>query len=225
VKKRLERGRKLLRACLTRRGIALSTATLATLLDETATMACPVSVVLAESTTKAAALVAAGMVVVPELVSVRATALAEGLLRTMFASKLKLAAAMLAVLTVLAGGVCVVAYQLATGQQSDGQLAFAETVASKNESLALLPTAPTVPQDVRRRVSLAGRVTDSAGRPVAQARVFLRMAPYARTSTTGMRSRRRTCPVPIPTGKENLLFKTCVCRQATYCGLRSFRSM
>jgi RNA polymerase sigma factor (sigma-70 family) len=182
VKKRLERGRKLLRAYLTRRGIALSTAALAALLDETATMASPVSVVLAATTTKAAALVAAGMMVVPELVSVRAAALAEGLLRTMFASKLKLVAAVLAVVSVLAGGVGVVAYHLGNGQQSDRQLAIAATVAATDEALALLPAAATAPQDVRRRVSLAGRVTDSAGRPVAEASVSLRMSPYARTS-------------------------------------------
>jgi RNA polymerase sigma factor (sigma-70 family) len=97
---RLERGRDLLRSRLMRRGLTLSAALLGGLLAEDASAGVPAALV--GSTVKAAALRAAGAAVV----SARAVALAQGVLRTMFVTRLTTAALVLfAVVALGAAGI------------------------------------------------------------------------------------------------------------------------
>jgi RNA polymerase sigma factor (sigma-70 family) len=99
ISKRLARARNLLRARLVHRGVQLSTAVLATLLAEKTRAALPAA--LMQSTTKAALLVAAGKAVTG-VVSTQVAAWAEGVMRTMFLTKLKIGVLFLLGLTVLA---------------------------------------------------------------------------------------------------------------------------
>jgi RNA polymerase sigma factor (sigma-70 family) len=90
VKGMLERGRELLRSRLTRRGVTLSATALAGLLSENALPAA-VPAVLRDSTLEAALLFAAGKATPAEA----ASRLAEGVLQTMWISRVKLVAAWL----------------------------------------------------------------------------------------------------------------------------------
>jgi RNA polymerase sigma factor (sigma-70 family) len=91
VKGMLERGRELLRSRLARRGVTLSALALAGLLSEKA-LSAAVPAALGESTIKAALLFAAGKAVPAG----GAAALAEGVLRAMWISRLKVAVAVVA---------------------------------------------------------------------------------------------------------------------------------
>lgn len=93
--KRLTRGQELLRQRLSSRGLALSAAMLAALTESA-------SAALVDSTLKAAMLFAAGEAAAGA--STPATALAEGVLRSMFLSKLKVAAAMAVLIGMLGIG-------------------------------------------------------------------------------------------------------------------------
>ncbi|MGH7168765.1 MAG: efflux RND transporter periplasmic adaptor subunit, partial [Gemmataceae bacterium] len=100
---RLARGREMLRRRLLRRGVTLSVAGLTAALTACAVEATPA--ILLMRTTVQAALSFAGPSAAAA-VSPQVAALAEGVLRTMFVTKLKIAAVMLFVATVLtAGGV------------------------------------------------------------------------------------------------------------------------
>src|SRR5262249_36977878 len=91
---RLERGRSLLRKRLARRGLTLSAALMATMLGESvARAALPATFVV--SSTKAALLFAAGQPVPVGAAGGTACALAQGVLRSMLFTKLKLATAAL----------------------------------------------------------------------------------------------------------------------------------
>jgi RNA polymerase sigma factor (sigma-70 family) len=87
VKGRLARVRDLLRDRLSRRGLALPAVAVAATLARDAEAAVPQT--LLESTVKAATGVAAGQAVTAGSASATATAWAEGVLKTMFAAKLK----------------------------------------------------------------------------------------------------------------------------------------
>lgn len=87
VKIRLARARDLLRERLTRRGLTLSSALLASALAEQAGAAVPAT--LLESTTQAAAMFAAGNTLAIGAASMRAVGMAQGALRAMRISKLK----------------------------------------------------------------------------------------------------------------------------------------
>ncbi|HLN28226.1 MAG TPA: sigma-70 family RNA polymerase sigma factor [Gemmataceae bacterium] len=91
MSKRLLRGRELLRDRLLHRGIALSSAALVTLLESNAQAAVPP--VLLESSLRAAILVATGKTAAG-VVSTQVLQLAEGVLHTMFSTKLKVFAAL-----------------------------------------------------------------------------------------------------------------------------------
>lgn len=94
IKGRLTRARQLLHARLTRRGLALSTGFLVTTLAQTLAPAA-VPVVLREATVRAALLVAAGQAVTAGVVSAPVAALTNGVLRTMFLTKLTVACTVL----------------------------------------------------------------------------------------------------------------------------------
>ncbi len=94
IKGRLARARELLRPRLARRGLTLSTTALACVLTlDTASAAVPTS--LMHSTLKAALLVAAGQAATAGMVSVQAAALSQGVLRSMFLTKLTAVCAIL----------------------------------------------------------------------------------------------------------------------------------
>ncbi|HEY7327001.1 MAG TPA: efflux RND transporter periplasmic adaptor subunit [Gemmataceae bacterium] len=102
VYSRLSRGRELLRQRLQRRGVTMPAAALATALTARATDAAPaISLV---RTAARAALAFADPSATPT-VPPRVATLAEGVLRTMFVTKLKITAVMLLVICAAAGGV------------------------------------------------------------------------------------------------------------------------
>jgi hypothetical protein len=101
VKCRLSRARDLLRDRLTRRGLALSSGLLAPSLTEPASAA--VTPELQETTTRAAGLFAAGNTLAVATAP-RAVPLAEGVLKTMFLSKLQTVAAVVLVLGLVGTG-------------------------------------------------------------------------------------------------------------------------
>ncbi|HEV3164736.1 MAG TPA: sigma-70 family RNA polymerase sigma factor [Isosphaeraceae bacterium] len=107
VKGRLARARELLRSRLLRRGVAAPAGVLAFEIAREATAAVPPA--LLESTLKAAMLVAAGQVAAAGALSASVAALSQGVLRTMFTTKLKIGAA----LALTAGLVCSSAVVLA----------------------------------------------------------------------------------------------------------------
>jgi RNA polymerase sigma factor (sigma-70 family) len=99
---RVGRGLQRLRGRLARRGLTLSAAALATALSpKSAPAALPAA--LADSTLQAALLCAAGKPALA-LISARAAALTEGALRTMFMTRLKIAAALLLMVAVAGSG-------------------------------------------------------------------------------------------------------------------------
>src|SRR5262249_49462079 len=98
LRMRLSRGRKLLRERLTRRGVALAAA----LGTDPGSAAVPGSVVV--STAKAATSIAAGQAAAAGLVPPNVAALTEGMLQAMVATKRKIAAVVLLVLTLVGTG-------------------------------------------------------------------------------------------------------------------------
>jgi RNA polymerase sigma factor (sigma-70 family) len=104
VSGRMARGRELLRAKLTKRGLTLSSATLATLLTHNAASAMLVPAALATNTVKAALLVAAGNSLAASVISTPVATLTEGVLQAMFLTKLKIAAAVFLAMGVLGMG-------------------------------------------------------------------------------------------------------------------------
>ena len=106
VKSRLTRARELLRTRLTRRGMTVSVGALGTVLAAKASMA---SAALADATVRAALPFAAGGAAVGGVVSARAVALSQGVLRTMLFKKVTFAATV-ALVVVLFGGVGGLAY-------------------------------------------------------------------------------------------------------------------
>jgi RND family efflux transporter MFP subunit len=101
---RLRTGRGMLAKRLSRHGLVLSGGALETALSQNASACAPAA--LAAATVKAATMVAAGQTVTTAIVSAKVAALAEGVVKAMLLSKLKLATAMLVVfaLTLGAGG-------------------------------------------------------------------------------------------------------------------------
>jgi RNA polymerase sigma factor (sigma-70 family) len=106
---RLERGRQLLRGRLVRRGLTLSAGLLGTALAEGAPAAMPAS--LAVATTRAAALVASGGSAA-SVISTQVTLLAQGVLKAMFLTKIKIATAVLAGAVLVSAGAGGVSHRL-----------------------------------------------------------------------------------------------------------------
>jgi RNA polymerase sigma factor (sigma-70 family) len=103
VASRLARARIMLAKRLTRRGVALSSGALAAVLSQQAVSAdVPSSVV--HSTIKAASLLAAGKAAGAGAISLKVVALTEGLIKAMFLTKLKTAAAGLLLTVAALGG-------------------------------------------------------------------------------------------------------------------------
>src|SRR5262245_57618393 len=114
VKGRLARARDLLRARLTRRGLALPAAVVTAALAEAAARAA-VPASLAAATVKAAGLFAAGQSA-GGAVSAEGTALAEGAIKAMGATRLKLVTVLLLAVALLGAGSGFLLQQLAAGK-------------------------------------------------------------------------------------------------------------
>ena len=117
---RLARGRKLLAKRLASRGVALSAGSLAAVVSQNAVSAA-VPTSLMSTTVKAAAVIAAGQAAVAGVVPAKVAALMEGVLKTMFMTKLKgLMPVTMAMLAIMVGvGVGLLGYGRATGQQKE----------------------------------------------------------------------------------------------------------
>ena len=102
LKRRLDRGRKLLSDRLTRRGVTLGVALFSAVLSQNALTAA-VPPALLNSTWNASTLIAAGRATA-EVVSTPVAALTEGMVKALTVAKLKLAAVLTAALLTLGGG-------------------------------------------------------------------------------------------------------------------------
>lgn len=132
VSGRLARARDILRVRLTRRGITLSAGVLALTLTQHASASAPSALVF--STVHAATLFAAQTAA--GLISAHVAALAEGVLKTMFLAKLKIAAAVLIAAGVVGTGGFLTYGKLAAQQQGT------QPVAAAKGSAAPAPATP-----------------------------------------------------------------------------------
>jgi RNA polymerase sigma factor (sigma-70 family) len=109
VSSRLARARDILRKRLLRRGLALSSSLLGTLLAQQA-MSAAVPSVLRTITTQAALRIAAGQTVLAGLVTEPVAALTKEVLKTMFMTKLRMTGLVLLVLSILSAGTVVITH-------------------------------------------------------------------------------------------------------------------
>jgi RNA polymerase sigma factor (sigma-70 family) len=115
VASRLARARVMLAKRLTRRGLACSGGALAAVLsDQAVSAAVPNTVV--NFTINTASLLAAGSATATRLVSVKAVALAEGVMKTMMFTKLKTATAVVLILGFVVTGATILTCRTAAGQ-------------------------------------------------------------------------------------------------------------
>ena len=164
VKGRLSRAREKLRSRLTRRGVALPAAAIASTLARGASAAVPLE--LLRSTTQAASRLAAGKALTAGIVSAHAITLMEGVIGTMFMTKLKVGAAALVATCVLAlPGV--LAYQ--GGGPSNEQ--------AKPEDVA--PKAPQGIEKARRPTQPEGGMARSPQTPESKREQLARLSEQA----------------------------------------------
>jgi RNA polymerase sigma factor (sigma-70 family) len=118
VASRLARARAMLAGRLTRRGVALSVGTLAAVLSHDAASA-SMPPPLVSSTIQAASLFAPGQAAANGVISAKVAALTGGVLRAMFLTKLRIAAAAVLVVASLTGGAGLI-YQTQAAQDTTG---------------------------------------------------------------------------------------------------------
>jgi RNA polymerase sigma factor (sigma-70 family) len=163
--RRLNRARQLLRLRLARRGLALSAGGLAGALAELPAAAA-VPAALATATVRAALLGATGQALAAAGIAPQVAALAEGGLRAMALTKGKMFLTLALALTVLGTGLCVWAHWAWAGKAPPGR----EPPAAAHSRIAPRPLAhPKLGASpvAGDRMTVAGRVRDAAGRPVA----------------------------------------------------------
>lgn len=166
VASRLATARSMLAKRLARQGVVLSGGTLAEILVRNAVSASE-SLALASHTIKAASLIAAGQAAAEGVISARAIALAEGVLKTMFLTKLKLSAAAALVMVALALEVAGFGMHLFSGLP----LGMAQGQEQRDTPMRL-PGKPT-DRPKRDQVEQPETVVYQLG-DVVQARFFLR---------------------------------------------------
>jgi RNA polymerase sigma factor (sigma-70 family) len=145
---RLERGRKLLRERLTRRGLTLSAVLGAAGLGETIAHAAPAHLIVVAST-RAAQLLVAGQPLKEGVVSTHVLALTREVLKSMFIAKLKLGA--VAVLSVVL---------LAVGGGSFASLGFAQDAGVGSVPVRKVPIKSESDEEFIRRLSADLRGTE-----------------------------------------------------------------
>jgi RNA polymerase sigma factor (sigma-70 family) len=198
---RLDRGREQLRRRLAARGVALSA-----LLCAAAVAPKAAAESLVGSVARAAVL-SVGDAAVPGAFSTKVSALAEGVIRAMFTSKLKIATAVLLAVSLIATGAGVLAHQAVTGterpanprsevrsQRSEIGDQKPKLAAGKGEGKAAAAQAnPGV--DEMDFIAYAGRVLGPEGRAVAGAKLYL-------TEAVGYLKRPAPSPVYATTGAD-----------------------
>jgi protocatechuate 3,4-dioxygenase beta subunit len=157
VKGRLERGRELLRGRLRRRGLELSAGLFATALALNSSSA-QVPAALADSTLRAALKVAAGGALVAGVVSAEVAALVHGVNKAMFASKVKIATALLLAFGLAAGALGVARHQAAAAPAAPQQA----------EEPKAQPKA-----EAEATAEVRGRVLGPDGKPLIGAKLYL----------------------------------------------------
>lgn len=119
MSRRKDKARELLRGRLSQRGITLSAGIILGVLMENAASA-GVPAMLLHKTVQAASLYAAGKTVAAGVISAQAAALSQGVLQTMFMSKLKLTAAVILAMVVVGTGAGMTLNALAGPQTGGG---------------------------------------------------------------------------------------------------------
>lgn len=163
VSSRLTRARQRLQHQLTRRGISLTAVPALVAIAENAT-AMSVSAALAHSTVRSGCLLSTGGVVPAHI-----AALANGVTRAMFTSKLKIFMALLLAVSLVAGA-GVLAQQ---GNVAQEQLVGSQQQALGSEQPKSTPGKPPEVDAKGVGVEVNGRVVDASGMPVAGAKLFL----------------------------------------------------
>jgi cobalt-zinc-cadmium efflux system membrane fusion protein len=142
VATRLARGRSMLARRLTQRGVMLSSAVLTAVLAGKASPCAAAPVVAA--TIKAASVHAVGQAAAPGLVSAKVVALAQGALKAMLLTNLKIASAVLAALAILVAGAGLLVRHTWAGQP--------QTVPSEVTAGMGIRTAEALPRGGKPRV-------------------------------------------------------------------------
>jgi RNA polymerase sigma factor (sigma-70 family) len=168
VSSRLTRARKRLQDALTRRGLTL-TAVLGALALTGGTRAA-VPEALADTTARAMAACARGAT---HGLSAQVLTLAEGALQTMFTTKMKLAAALVLALGLLAAGATALRQQDASAGEPAASLAIAAEPPAKPPADPVPPVKPGAERDSLKTVLIAGKVLGPDGKPHAGARLYL----------------------------------------------------
>jgi RNA polymerase sigma factor (sigma-70 family) len=156
---RLARGRELLRGRLVRRGLTLSTGFLTAVVTEGTTSA-SVPALLVLNTARAAALTGAGKSA-GAVVSAEAAALAEGAIKTMSTSKLKIAAILVIGLALTTAGIA--GHRPASAPETPPP---ADTEKARSDSGKRVNAAS-------EGFAYTGRVLDPDGKPLAGAKLFI----------------------------------------------------
>jgi RNA polymerase sigma factor (sigma-70 family) len=139
LRRRLDRGRELLRQRLTRRGLTLGAAAVATLSAARA-LAVPVTLDLARSLAAAAVLFAVRKPLPAGLLSPAIVALAEGVLKTMIVAKLRFFSLIFLLLTLSTAGAWLYAH---SGPDEEvGSAATPQTVPKKPVAIGRVPAGP-----------------------------------------------------------------------------------
>jgi RND family efflux transporter MFP subunit len=144
LKGRLERARERLRKRLTRRGVTLTVAALTAIVSPRATALPPD---LAGSTLKAATLLATGKSLAAGDASAQVISLIDGVLRTMFLTKLKFGAAVFLVLAIVGAGLTLSVYRSSAAEQSgdDRGANPTDTIPDDNQPARGRPAVPDEP--------------------------------------------------------------------------------
>jgi RNA polymerase sigma factor (sigma-70 family) len=161
---RLDRGREQLRRRLAARGVALSALLCATAVAPKAAAEALVNSVVRAAVRSAVDGTASGAL------SARVAALAEGVTRAMFMSKLKVATAVLLAVSLVAGGGAL-ARQTLTARESRAGSQKSEAKIQKSEPGAAKPQLVNSNDDGAQTVEFHGRVVDPEGKPVAGAKL------------------------------------------------------
>jgi RNA polymerase sigma factor (sigma-70 family) len=181
LKRRLERGRELLRLRLVRRGLTVSAALLAPMLLQNPTQAA-LGPSLVHATVRTALQLEVGRALT-ELVSTPIAALVEGGLKTMLLTKLKVTMAMLLAAGVLAG-TGALARQALTAQAADSPPPAANSPSADRHQLVANPRN----EDADQTIPVSGRVLDPDGKPVAGAHLYLSPAYSAQEPSCPLRT-------------------------------------
>lgn len=173
VRSWLVRGREQLRGRLSRRGVTLSVGLVATALTTNARAG--VSPALVESTVRAVASFWRTRCLSAGLVSATSAAMTEGLLRTMFMTKLKIAVAMLSALSLAATGAGVLAYQAPASASvpADDESLPRKTAARYLNDDESLPEKTAAPYRTSGRVSQATAAPPTAAHAAAAADEYI----------------------------------------------------